>query len=60
MTGFMYDHYASSPLRDSRGKEIGVERMKFFSSLDEFSAYIRGKVAEGIGLRDQEAASDHS
>lgn len=54
--GFSCDHFVSSPLEDSRGKEVAVERMRFFSSMDEFSAYIQHEVSERMGLTGDEAA----
>ncbi|PKI56354.1 hypothetical protein CRG98_023239 [Punica granatum] len=58
MFGFSCDHFMSAPLKDSRGEEIAIERMKFFSSLNEFSAYIQDEVAERFGLRDSEVTSN--
>lgn len=58
MFGFSFDHFVSSPPGDPRGNEIGIGRMKYFSSLDKFSAYIRDEVEERMGLRGRAAASD--
>lgn len=58
MFGFSCDHFVSSPMKDSGGDEIGIERMRFFSSLEEFSAYIQHEVEGRMGQRDHEAASN--
>lgn len=52
---FKWDYCMSSPLKDSAGKKIRIESMKYFGSPDKFSAYIRDEVDERMGLRDREA-----
>lgn len=49
---FSCDHFTCSPLMDSKGKNICVDGMKFFSSMDNFSSYISDEIAERSGLMD--------
>ncbi|KAK4794810.1 hypothetical protein SAY86_012804 [Trapa natans] len=56
---FSCDHFESFPLKNSKEEEIMIEKMKLFSSLDEFSAYIQYKVSEMMGLRGEEDASSN-
>ncbi|KAK4784361.1 hypothetical protein SAY86_018729 [Trapa natans] len=57
MFQFSCDHFESFPLKDSRDEAVVIKKMKFFSSLDEFSAYIQYEVSQKMGLRGEEAAS---
>ncbi|KAK4778177.1 hypothetical protein SAY87_018364 [Trapa incisa] len=56
---FSRHHFESFPLKDSRDEVIMIRKMKFFSSLDEFSAYIQYDVSEKMGLRGEQAASSN-
>ena len=49
---FSCDHFTCSPLMDSKGKNICIKGMKFFSSMDNFSSYISDEIAQRSGLMD--------
>ncbi|KAK4743087.1 hypothetical protein SAY87_001088 [Trapa incisa] len=56
---FACDYFASSPLKDSAGEEVNVEAMKYFGSINEFSACIQRTTAERMRLSGLEASLDH-
>ena len=49
---FCYDHFTSSPLMDSKGKNIHITEFKYFSSMDSFSSYISDELAQRSALMD--------
>uniref|UniRef100_A0A7N2MCY1 Fatty acyl-CoA reductase n=1 Tax=Quercus lobata TaxID=97700 RepID=A0A7N2MCY1_QUELO len=49
---FCYDHFTSSPLMDSKGKNIHITEFKYFSSMDSFSSYISDELAQRSALTD--------
>ncbi|KAK4790517.1 hypothetical protein SAY86_017821 [Trapa natans] len=55
---FACDYFTSSPLKDSAGQEVKVEAMKYFGSMENFSACIEDAIAERMGLSGLGASSD--
>ncbi|KAF2319328.1 hypothetical protein GH714_014833 [Hevea brasiliensis] len=47
-----YDHFTSSPQLNSKGKKIGIKEIKYFSSLNSFTSYIRYETARQIRLKE--------
>ncbi|KAJ4979794.1 hypothetical protein NE237_010574 [Protea cynaroides] len=43
---FSYEHFSSSPYMDSKGRPIHVPRSKLFSSMNDFSNYLRGEAIQ--------------
>ncbi|KAK4778173.1 hypothetical protein SAY87_018360 [Trapa incisa] len=58
MLRFLCDYYKRYPLKDSKGHDVSIEGIKFFSSLAEFSAYIQHEVSEKMGLGEEAASSN--
>ena len=49
---FCYDHFTSSLLIDSKGKNTHITEFKYFSSMDKFSSYISDELAQRSVLMD--------
>ena len=49
---FSCDHFTCSPLVDSKGENIAITGMKFFSSMDNFSSYISDEITQRSGVMD--------
>ncbi|XP_050287961.1 fatty acyl-CoA reductase 2, chloroplastic-like [Quercus robur] len=49
---FSCNHFTCSPLMNSERKNIRINEMKFFNSMDNFASYISDEIAQRSGLMD--------
>ncbi|XP_031262267.1 fatty acyl-CoA reductase 2-like [Pistacia vera] len=49
-----YEHFKSSPIKDLKGKEVEVKRVKFLSSLEDIFSHISGAIIPKNGVVSQE------
>ncbi|XP_054811030.1 fatty acyl-CoA reductase 2, chloroplastic-like [Prosopis cineraria] len=52
MVDYWYKHFKCCPLSDPKGNDISISKMKFFESIDAFSAFISSEMEKKSGLME--------